>query len=71
VSRSPLERIWAWLYTGPLGHLYGVVADVSVLWARYGALAARRRLRGRRAWRRLLRRRCGGRRGLLARRRGL
>jgi hypothetical protein len=30
-----VERFAAWLYTGPLGHLYGLLADVAVLWARY------------------------------------
>ncbi|HEX6461533.1 MAG TPA: hypothetical protein VF032_21665 [Thermoleophilaceae bacterium] len=43
IRRGPLERAWAWLYIGPLGHLYGVVADISVLWARYSWW----RLRGR------------------------
>lgn len=33
--RGPLERLVAWLFTGPLGHLYGLLADLSVLWARY------------------------------------
>jgi hypothetical protein len=47
LRRDPFERLWAWLYTGPLGHLYGIVADISVMWVRYGALLARRRLRGR------------------------
>jgi hypothetical protein len=47
LRRDPLERLWAWLYTGPLGHLYGIVADISLMWVRYGALLARRRLRGR------------------------
>jgi hypothetical protein len=41
--RGPLERLQAWLYTGPLGHLYGLVADVVTLWLRY----ARSRLRDR------------------------
>jgi len=36
------ERALAWLYTGPLGHLYGLLADVAVLWLRY----ARSRVRG-------------------------
>jgi cation diffusion facilitator CzcD-associated flavoprotein CzcO len=27
--RSPLERLLAWIVTGPLGHLYGVAADVT------------------------------------------
>jgi len=26
----------AWLYTGPLGHLYGTTADIVELWARWG-----------------------------------
>ncbi|HKN95262.1 MAG TPA: hypothetical protein VJU60_13085 [Thermoleophilaceae bacterium] len=43
IRRGPVERLWAWLYTGPLGHLYGVGADVSLLFARYGWW----RLRGR------------------------
>src|SRR5436190_5256715 len=29
------ERFMAWLYTGPLGHLYGTAADVTGLWIRY------------------------------------
>jgi hypothetical protein len=33
--RGPFERALAWLYTGPLGHLYGLLADVAVLWLRY------------------------------------
>jgi hypothetical protein len=45
VKRGPAERLVAWLYTGPLGHLYGIVADISVMWARYGWSRARRRLK--------------------------
>jgi hypothetical protein len=26
----------AWLYTGPLGHLYGTTADIVELWTRWG-----------------------------------
>jgi hypothetical protein len=26
----------AWLYTGPLGHLYGTTADIVQLWTRWG-----------------------------------
>ncbi|HEY7632457.1 MAG TPA: hypothetical protein VH817_17260 [Thermoleophilaceae bacterium] len=44
MQRGVVERIWAWLYTGPLGHLYGIVADVAVLWARYGWSRMRRRV---------------------------
>jgi hypothetical protein len=37
------ERATAWLYTGPLGHLWSAVADISVLWARWMTAKARRR----------------------------
>ena len=30
------DRFAAWIVTGPLGHLWSVVADVAVLFARYG-----------------------------------
>jgi hypothetical protein len=30
------DRFAAWLVTGPLGHLWSVVADLAVLFARYG-----------------------------------
>ena len=42
--RSPAERLAAWLYTGPLGHLYGMAADVAELSARYALARARARL---------------------------
>ncbi|MFL5826012.1 MAG: hypothetical protein ACJ76V_05760 [Thermoleophilaceae bacterium] len=35
-NRAPAQRLVAWLYTGPLGHLYGVLADLVQLWVRYG-----------------------------------
>jgi hypothetical protein len=38
---SPLQRFHAWLVTGPVGHLYGTLADLTLLWLRY----ARHRLR--------------------------
>ena len=31
----PGDRFLAWVYTGPLGHLYGTVADVIQLWVEY------------------------------------
>src|SRR3954447_25222940 len=40
------ERFLAWIYTGPLGHLYGTVADVTQLWFLYLASLIRRRLTG-------------------------
>ena len=30
-----MKRLTAWLYTGPLGHLYGGLADWAELFARY------------------------------------
>jgi hypothetical protein len=38
------ERFLAWIYTGPVGHLYGTVADVGQLWILYLASRIRRRL---------------------------
>jgi hypothetical protein len=38
------ERFLAWIYTGPVGHLYGTVADVMQLWLLYLASLIRRRL---------------------------
>ena len=43
---SARERFLAWIYTGPLGHLYGTVADVVQLWILYLASLVRRRLAG-------------------------
>jgi hypothetical protein len=45
--RGAAERALAWLFTGPLGHLYGLLADLTVLWARYARLRMRERLRDR------------------------
>ena len=42
-SVRPRPRLAAWLYTGPLGHLYAGLADTASLLARYGWA----RLRGR------------------------
>jgi hypothetical protein len=30
------DRAAAWIVTGPLGHLWSVLADLAVLFARYG-----------------------------------
>lgn len=35
VARGPAEKALAWLYLGPVGHFYGVVADVVELGGRY------------------------------------
>ncbi|MBV9213435.1 MAG: hypothetical protein JOZ25_07285 [Actinobacteria bacterium] len=51
--RAPLprahaaRRLLAWLYTGPLGHLWSTAADVVSLWLRWAVAGARRRLRER------------------------
>jgi hypothetical protein len=45
VRRPPAERALAWLYTGPLGHLWGAVADISSLWLRWMWSRASIRLR--------------------------
>jgi hypothetical protein len=45
LGRRPGERVLAWLYTGPLGHLYGVLADIGGMWVRYTAGRVRARLR--------------------------
>jgi hypothetical protein len=42
IRRGPLERVAAWLVTGPLGQLWSVTVDVLVLWARYARARARR-----------------------------
>jgi len=43
LKRAGTERLAAWLVTGPVGHFYSVVADVSV----FGARLLARRVRGR------------------------
>jgi hypothetical protein len=43
---SPSTRALAWIYTGPLGHLYGGLADWSILLARVLLARARTRVRG-------------------------
>ena len=39
--RRPAERLLAWIVTGPPGHLWSAVADVAVLWVRYGLFKLR------------------------------
>ncbi len=43
--RGPYERLAAWLVTGPLGHLYSVLADLTVYFVRWTLQRAKRRLR--------------------------
>jgi hypothetical protein len=45
----PQRRVAAWIYTGPLGHLYATTADIAVAWARWGRTELSARLRARRA----------------------
>ncbi|MEX1143022.1 MAG: hypothetical protein WD399_10500 [Thermoleophilaceae bacterium] len=42
--RTAGERLAAWLVTGPLGHLWSVVADLSAFAARSAATRVARRL---------------------------
>ena len=42
--RPPAERALAWLYTGPLGRLWGTLADIAELWVRWGVHTARSRI---------------------------
>lgn len=44
-----MERAIAWLATGPVGHLYGTVADIAELAARLSVKRAHQRVS---AWRR-------------------
>jgi hypothetical protein len=41
--RAPAERLLAWVVTGPLGHLWSAVADITLLWVRWLLLRARGR----------------------------
>jgi hypothetical protein len=41
----PRPRLAAWLYTGPLGHLYAGAADVLELLGRFALARARERTR--------------------------
>jgi hypothetical protein len=44
IHRSARERVTAWLVTGPLGHLYGTLADITLLWTRWAASRVRARV---------------------------
>ena len=44
VRRRPVaEQLRAWIVTGPIGHLWSAMADITLLWTRYLA----NRVRGR------------------------
>ena len=38
------DRLLAWIYTGPIGHLYGTLADIGQLWFLYLMSRLKRRL---------------------------
>ena len=40
-TRSRAERLQAWVFTGPIGHLWSLLADAVVLWVRYGLFKLR------------------------------
>jgi hypothetical protein len=42
-----VQRFAAWAYTGPLGHLYGGIADSVELFARFARARALARVRAR------------------------
>jgi hypothetical protein len=42
VRRRPGEKLQAWIVTGPLGHLWSALADMTLIWVRYLAHRARR-----------------------------
>jgi hypothetical protein len=44
LERPASERVLAWLYTGPLGRLYGTLADIAELWVKWMLMRARTRL---------------------------
>jgi hypothetical protein len=44
VRRAAPEKLHAWVVTGPVGHLWSALADMTLLWARYLSIRARRRL---------------------------
>jgi hypothetical protein len=41
---SARDRFLAWIYTGPVGHLYGTVVDVTQLWTAFLMSRIQRRL---------------------------
>jgi hypothetical protein len=43
MRRPATERLQAWAVTGPLGHLWSALADMTAIWARYLANRARGR----------------------------
>ena len=45
LPRPPAERALAWLSTGPLGRLWGTLADIAELWIKWMWSRARARLR--------------------------
>jgi hypothetical protein len=42
VRRPAAEKLQAWIVTGPLGHLWSALADMTLIWVRYLARRARR-----------------------------
>jgi hypothetical protein len=46
LRRGPFERFAAWVVTGPVGHLWSVVADIGLFVLGSLATRVRTRLRG-------------------------
>jgi hypothetical protein len=44
VRRPAPEKLQAWIVTGPLGHLWSALADMTIIWSRYFVNRARGRV---------------------------
>jgi hypothetical protein len=45
VRRRPVtEQLQAWIVTGPVGHLWSAMADITLIWTRYLASRVRGRI---------------------------
>jgi hypothetical protein len=42
VRRPAAEKLHAWIVTGPPGHLWSALTDMTLIWARYLVNRARR-----------------------------
>jgi hypothetical protein len=42
--RPAAERALAWLYTGPLGHLWSTLSEIAIYWTRWALGSLRSRL---------------------------
>lgn len=47
LRRRPTEKAAAWVVTGPFGHLYGTLADITMLWSQWAFSRVRARVQER------------------------